>query len=349
MNQDGQLDSRYRLEELKLEVTHRCNLRCVHCSSEGGPERENGMTREDALRIVNEARLLGVEHLAVSGGEAILWGPIKELLAAWSTAETKLSLYASGIADQAPDVIQTMSRIQNSHIIFSLYSHRPEVHDAITQCHGSHGQTLRMVHLAVALGVRTELHFTAMRTNYRDLPAVARVAASLGVGRVSLLRLVPHGRAREAGNALLLSREDNLLLRKAVTEASQEMDIRVGSPYGFLDVSGSPRCSAGVDTLIVSPSLVISPCDAFKRVRPEEIAGTDDYSRLDRWSLADCWEKSPYLNAIRKHLREPHVLPCRECSAFEKCYSGCTAQRFIANGRLVRGPDPMCLRRVPDS
>jgi len=286
---------------------------------------------------------MGVPALAISGGEPVIWDGILTLLRRVAESEMQVSLYSSGVGDHTLSVIGAMASIPRARLIFSLYSHQPEVHDYVTQGHGSHSTTVAAITSSVSLGVRTELHFTAMRLNYRDLLDVCRMAKALGVSRVSVLRLVPQGRSRNAADGRFLGKEDNLRLRELLGEARLIIDTRIGSPYGFLHISDSPECSAGVDRLVVLPDLRISPCDAFKQVKPEELVGTDAYSQLDRWSLADCWERSPYLNAIRQHLCEPHVSPCRECGTFRWCFSGCTAQRYLTHGRLVRGPDPMCL------
>jgi len=303
------------------------------------------MSFGDAKRIIGEAASMGVEKLAISGGEAILWDGLVELIETAATSGMAISLYTSGVGRMIENVSNSLTGMPGARMILSLYSHKPEVHDSITQCQGSHGTTLKSIRFAVGLGIQTGLHFAAMRGNYRNLADVARLARSLGVTRISVLRLVPQGRSRPGGPDLILQQDDNLRLRKLVTSAREILDIRVGSPYGFLHVSNSPRCSAGVDRLIVLPDLAISPCDAFKQVKPEQIAGTDAYSRLDRCSLSESWERSPYLIAVRKHLQEPQVAPCSGCASLPLCLSGCTAQRFITHGRLVRGPDPMCLQR----
>ena len=71
---------------------------------------------------------------------------------------------------------------------------------------------------------------------------------------LSVLRLVLHGRSSTRSPDLMLRRDDNLYLRKLVTSAREILDTRVGSPHGFLHVSDSPQCSAGVDCLIVQTS-----------------------------------------------------------------------------------------------
>lgn len=136
-----------------------------------------------------------------------------------------------------------------------------------------------------------------------------------------------------------------LELRMAIETLRREgYDIRTGSPLNFLMVNEHPSCRAGIDRLIVAPDLRIYPCDAFKQVLAEEIVGTASLSSLDGASLRECWEKSPYLEAVRTQVASGVVEPCESCRSLVRCRSGCLAQRTILAGELVTGPDPMCLR-----
>jgi radical SAM protein with 4Fe4S-binding SPASM domain len=168
------------------------------------------------------------------------------------------------------------------------------------------------------------------------------LAHNKGVSQVSILRFVPQGRG-ESCSALALDRGQNLELKKIVEQNRIEAKIRAGSPYNFLMINDSPSCRAGTDRLTILPDSTIYPCDAFKQVKAEKIVGTDEFSRLDRWSLRECWEKSPYLRAIREYLKSPFEQPCCACEYLGRCLSGCIAQKYIANGNLKKAPDPMCL------
>jgi MoaA/NifB/PqqE/SkfB family radical SAM enzyme len=54
------------------ELTRRCNLRCGHCGSRAGDARGREMSRERALEVVAELRMMGCERLTLSGGEPTL-------------------------------------------------------------------------------------------------------------------------------------------------------------------------------------------------------------------------------------------------------------------------------------
>ena len=66
---------------LWLEVTGRCNLRCVHCYSASGPEGDHGtMSGADWRRTIEEAAALGAERVQFIGGEPTLHPDLASLV-----------------------------------------------------------------------------------------------------------------------------------------------------------------------------------------------------------------------------------------------------------------------------
>jgi radical SAM protein with 4Fe4S-binding SPASM domain len=184
-----------------------------------------------------------------------------------------------------------------------------------------------------------------MSSNYRELTDIAEVACNLGASRVSILRLVPQGRAALVWDRAL-NRVQNLELRRQIQILRKKYGhdfIRTGSPYNFLMLNDSPACFAAIDRLIIGPDLQFYPCDAFKRIDASKLVKTEDRSRLTEASLPECWKRSPYLEAIRAYLMTDFEEPCHSCKLLEKCVSGCLAQKAIIYGSLAKKPDPDCL------
>jgi radical SAM protein with 4Fe4S-binding SPASM domain len=333
----------FRLKEIKVEVTQRCQLRCLHCSSQGTLERPVEVSHEAVMRILREAAEMGVEEIALSGGEPLLWPTLGEAVQACSARGIKTVVYTSGNVEEPETAMRMLSRVGAGRVVLSLFAADDDLHDRITQVSGSFRGTIRAIAAATKEGLPCEVHFVPLAINYLQLPAIIELVLANGIRQISVLRFVPHGRGAE-NKRMALTREQNLCLQGMIRTERGHVGIRAGSPYNFLLVNESPRCCASIDRLTISPDLRIYPCDAFKQIRAELIAHTDSFSRLDRWSLAECWEKSPYLAAIRLYLTTPFAEPCSRCELLERCLSGCLAQKVIANGTLAKSPDSMCLQ-----
>ncbi len=333
----------FALQELKIEVTYRCTLNCIHCSSDSRPSNLIEMEQNDCTRILAEAAILGARQVAFSGGEPLFWRYICEAVSMAARSGFVITIYTSGNTDDFKAKAKHIYQMGAQRFIFSVFGGTATTHERVTRVVGSFDRTLSAMAYARALGLTVEIHFVPMATNYGELRDVALLGKNYGASVVSVLRLVNQGRA-----ALLrsrtLNRVQNLQLRRQVLELRDNgYKIRTGSPYNFLMVNPTPECSAALDRLIIGPDLRLYPCDAFKQVKAEEIVGTLDRSCLNGTSLQACWEQSPYLEAIRRCLTAPFKDPCESCRSLGKCRSGCLAQKVVSHGTLASRPDPDCL------
>lgn len=337
------------LKELKIEVTYRCNLNCIHCSSDAHPSNELEMSRDDCIRIINEASELGAQELAFSGGEPLQWPHIIDVVGEATQHNLNVTVYTSGYPDESGQFLAGIAAAGARRCVFSIFGASSSNHERVTRRIGSFERMKASLANAIATGLEVEAHFVPMSQNYRELPAVVDMALQMGVTRVSILRLVPQGRGALLGNRIL-SRVQNLELRRDIFQLRNEHGdavIRTGSPYNFLMVNDEPRCYAAQDRLTIAPDQTVAPCDAFKRIDAVDFVEVDEWNTLEGAGLGDVWSKSTYLNAVRAHLASAHGEPCEPCRTLQKCNSGCAAQKAIAYGALVRRPDPDCLGPSP--
>ena len=336
---------RYILEEIKLELTYRCLLKCIHCSSESCTDGMPEMSFEEAASIVEQAIHMNVKRMSFSGGEPMLWENLEKLIQTCCNAGLHNTVYSSGVI---PGSIATIKRLKTSglnKIIFSLYAASSDLHDSITMTDDSFQRTLGAIQFANSIGLVTEVHFVPVSNNYLELPTIAELVSKCGVKRISILRFVPQGRGTRQKN-ICLTKKETRELRELIDRARKFISIRIGSPYSILLSSRSPKCMAGVDRLTIAPDLTISPCDAFKRLNCVDVVGTDEYSLLDKWTLQECWAKSPYLDIVREYIKKPFSTPCSSCEDLAQCHSGCTAQKYLKYGMFKKAPDPLCLRGI---
>ena len=61
-----------RLLSLDIELTKLCNFRCEYCYAAPGKRRENELTRREAIRLIDDAIVLGLRTLTLTGGESLM-------------------------------------------------------------------------------------------------------------------------------------------------------------------------------------------------------------------------------------------------------------------------------------
>jgi MoaA/NifB/PqqE/SkfB family radical SAM enzyme len=68
------------LPAIQIHPTRQCNLRCLHCYSDSGPEVSAELDAELVLRVLSDAAELGYRVCSVSGGEPLLYEPLAKVL-----------------------------------------------------------------------------------------------------------------------------------------------------------------------------------------------------------------------------------------------------------------------------
>ena len=333
---------KYALKELKIELTYQCSLACIHCSSNATPENVNKIEQTKCLEIIKEASSLGVEEIVFSGGEPLLCEYISEAISYSKKLGMNVGIYTTGNVNKYEEIILECKKRGLKKAVFSIFGYDSKNHELITRFSNSFDKTINAIKYSLSIGIDTEIHFVAMSINYFQLKDLASLVKNIGVRKMSILRFVPQGRGSYVSD-YILDRFQHIELKKSIEELRNDgLEIRTGSPYNFLLLNNKPECKAAMDRLIVTPDLRIHPCDAFKQIKAKEIVGTDNFSRLEKYSLEECWNNSPYLNKIRNINNGEIGNPCCLCESLSKCNSGCMAQKYIEFNQLSDRPDPSC-------
>jgi radical SAM protein with 4Fe4S-binding SPASM domain len=301
------------------------------------------MDGDQCFEVVAAAGRMGVSKVAFSGGEPLVWRPIHEAVNLAAGQGMEVTVYTSGNIADVGETMRALRMNGAARCVFSVHGHEPGLHESVTTLPGSFAATLRAIEASRDAGLMTELHFVPMANNYLHLEDIAALGGSLGVERLSILRFVPQGRGQLLASQGL-NRLQHAQLKRAVDRLRREgYTIRTGSPWNFLGLNEQPKCCAGIDRIIIGPDLAIYPCDAFKQVGAIAVVGSDEFSSLHSASLEECWEKSPYLEAVRRYPTSDFAPECVVCPQLEKCCSGCLAQKFLVHGDLAKTPDPNCM------
>ncbi len=332
---------KFDLAEVKVELTYKCALNCLHCSSEGSMDQDEVISLDEMKQIVDSAYDMGVKKISLSGGEPFLWESLSSLLSYNKFNKFDVRIYTSGTTDNFKKIVSKINH-NNLSFIFSLFGAQADAHDKITGIEGSFNKTIESV-TACQKRFVTEIHFVPLSLNYIELRPLVLFAKELGIGKISVLRFVPQGRGAECKNLILSKNEDIKLGNEIMKLRESGFNIRTGSPFNYLFINQEPHCSTGVDKLIIAPDLSIYPCDAFKQVSVIDLVGKDEFSSLKKYGLKECWEKSKYLEKVRKVLKTEFIEPCKSCSKLKECQSGCLAQKLILKNNLQNSPDPSCI------
>jgi len=159
----------FKLREFKIEVTYKCNLNCLHCSSDASSFNTLEISKKDCLRILKEAISMGVKQVAFSGGEPLLWTGLEEAINIANNGGLNISIYTSGNVDNISSKLININKLGVKKCVFSIFGKSANLHERVTRVSGSFERSIEAIKIAVETGITTELHFVPFSNNYYEL------------------------------------------------------------------------------------------------------------------------------------------------------------------------------------
>ncbi|MGD0497256.1 MAG: radical SAM protein [Bryobacteraceae bacterium] len=289
-----------------LDLTWRCNEGCGHCyldHSVGGD-----MTTAEIKDVLGQLAAAGTLFLTISGGEIMLRKDIFEIVAHARSLLFDIKLKTNGILIGEKEA-ERFAALGVREVDISIYSHRPETHDAITRVPGSFVRSVEAVRWLRLHGLVVEIRSSIMRGCEKDYPGIKALAAELGVK----VRFDPTITPRLDGDATPISNFQIPLetLRDIAREPNVvfDMDESCAPPSAadeqFLD---SYPCGAGNRSCYISPSGDVTPCIQFPLV----------CGNLRREKFQEIWRNSPGFLSVRE-IRNRDLGVCGSCSHLSTC------------------------------
>ncbi len=306
---------------VQLDLTYRCNERCIHCYLDHDDHGE--MTTAEIKDLLDQMANAGVFYLTISGGEILMRRDFFEILehAHLRTFCIKLKTNGVLIRRQEADRIKALG-VESVQI--SIYSHRPAVHDAITKMPGSLRQSIEAVRLLRAHGLHVVMANVLMTNNVDDYHGVRALAAELGAKFIIDPTITP---MMDGDRSILNLNVDEAALREVFRNEALVGNVEefcappLGPGEDDLDML---PCSAGHTACYVSPYGDIYPCVQFPLPS----------GNVRHTKFADIWRDSPQLQEVRG-------ITLRDMPSCSKCTHGGTCTRCPGLAYLegnMRGP-----------
>jgi len=307
---------------VQVDLTYRCNERCVHCYLDHHDHGE--MTTAEIKHLLEEMAEAGVFILTLSGGEIFLRKDFFEIL---EYARRQL-LFCVKLKTNAILIREAeAARIRDlgvESIQISIYSHRPEVHDAITLVPGSLKRSIDAVRFLKSQGLRVILANVLMVNNAQDYKGVRALADELGVECTLDPTITP---MMDGDRSILSLNVEHSALREVFRDKGLVGDVddfcSIAAP-ATEDVLSSTPCSAGHTTCYVSPYGDVFPCVQFPLPT----------GNVRKQRFIDVWRHSERMNDVRS-IRLKDLSTCTSCTHVSSC-TRCPGLAYMEGN--MRGP-----------
>ena len=256
-----------------LELTRRCNLRCIHCYL--GDQAEQCHTKDRELgagavqAALSEWAAAGCLFLTITGGEPLLRSDFTDIYRHARELGLVVTVFTNGTL-VADDIAALFRDLPPRKVEISLYGATVATHDAITGVSGSHARTWSGIRRLRANGVRLALKTVLMKANHAEREALERQAAEIGADFRHDAAIMPclHGGSR-APLALRVAPEDAVRADMATAGRRRMWREKIEAATAQPASDRLYACAAGQTAFHADPFGGLSPCVLADHLRCE--------------------------------------------------------------------------------
>lgn len=297
------------LTNLHIEITSKCNERCIHCYI----PNDNKVTNiepnlfYDILKQCKNMRLL---HLTLSGGEPMLHNNFCDFLRKCNEYNFSVNVL-SNLTLLNDETITEMKRNPLLGVQVSLYSMDPNIHDTITQMQGSFKKTISAILRLIENDIPLQISCPIMKQNkncYCDVKEWAKLYRINVIDDYTIIAKYDHT-TQNLSNRLSINevkevinnivKNDRNYIEKMEREAEKKKST---SSNDFI-------CSVCHSSICVAENGNVYPCAGWQ----DNIVGN-----VKRTSLKDIWENSEKVQYLRG-LRKQDFPKCIQCPDKDFC------------------------------
>lgn len=306
-----------QLRHLFLELTLRCNEKCLHCGSSCGDVSSEELTAQQYAKFLAEVKGdFGTKDkmLCITGGEPLLRKDFFDIMASAHELGFRWGMTSNAtLIDDS--TARDLKRVGMGTISVSIDG-LEETHDAFRRTPGGWKRAVSGIESLLRVGDFKHIQITTVVThqNIGQLDELYKIFNEMDIDSWRIINIEPIGRAKQHPDLLLTPEDYRYMFDYIRNKRISGEPVTYGcSHYLGLEYEREVRdwyylCTAGTYIASIMANGDITACLDIER-RPEFIQGN---ILKDRFK--DVWENK--FDIFRKNLSEENET-CRNCS--EKC------------------------------
>jgi radical SAM protein with 4Fe4S-binding SPASM domain len=317
-------------QHMMIELTSRCNLKCIHCYRESEPTKDDELPLEILISSLDELKNIGVNIVELTGGEPLMYYKAKEILLHCLKTFEGVALITNGTLI-GEDILGIISDYKDKFLIqVDLDGPNHEMHDMIRGS-GSFTDVIRAIKLLVKHGIKTRVAMNVIPATFHKIEETADLAHSLGATWFNFSPVDSLGRAKNMD--LTFSTEEVLSM---IGEIPSKLDekypqmIKWAEQQKLLKQKNvENNCGAGWRSFVLGPTGIIRPCPML----PENYLSLGN---IKNTPLLDVFSNP--LTAFLYDLTSPRNELCGDCKTIYNC-GYCFARALFNQEKLGKSCD----------
>jgi len=342
-----------------LDITGRCNLRCVYCYHFSGPgEVTEDLPKAEWLSFFEELRHCAVMSVTLSGGEPFLRKDLKELIAGIVENRMRFSILSNGtlITDDIAEFLFFTDRCDGVQV--SVDGSEPEIHDRLRGS-GNFSRAIAGIRCLQQHHLPVQVRVTINRHNITDLESIAALLLEdLGLSTFSTNAASYMGLCRQNHQHVGLTSEDRALAMKILMGLNKKYADRISANAGPLaeikmwtemELARAEKrapfpaggyltaCGCVQEKIAVRADGFIVPCTMLSHI---------ELGRINRDDFKDIWQNHPEMKKMRQRASIPlgDFAFCRQCGYIPYCTGNCPGLAYTITGDVHHPSPDACLR-----
>ncbi len=312
-----------RAYAVMLELTYRCVCRCVHCYIDDYESEEMGTS--EIVDLLDQLKDEGVLDIGLTGGEVFLRDDLETILEETSRRGFVTYVLTTGILinEKRADMLK---RNRIHHVEISLMGATAETHDLVMRHPGAFDKTMNAVRLLAERGIPVVLKNSVLRQNYRELPAMFKLAETLKLPFSANISVLPRIDGTFDNQHCALDYQ---------TALSIDSSLMQGGLLPNEDARGGAKltCNAGKTTCGISPTGIVYPCLIWRM----------PLGNVRENRFRDIWRDKPNESLRRlRAMKGEDAKECFSCDFAKKC-KRCPGLAFSETGDYLSPVESSCI------
>lgn len=297
-----------------LEITDKCNFRCVHCQVDRSISQKE-MTYSEIRSVLDQLADLGSLFLIISGGEPLIRRDFWRIMEYAKKKDFAIYLNSNGSLI-TKDVAKRLADLFLFGVRVSMYAIDEQTYKSITGVSGVFNNILRNIDLLVRYNVRVVFRTPLLDKNIHQITAIDNYAKKLGI---ELKLLDVHASFDGSGASLnhLPSVTQITAFYRSCPKFCEPEIKEVPSP----DIR---FCQGVIDGLSIGSHGEVMPCVTLR-----------NKSNIREKTIAEIIKTDPLFTDVCNNLRWKDAPQCLQCKACIYCHP-CPGTLFLETGSYTK-------------
>lgn len=301
---------------LVLSLTNQCLHKCLYCyASNSKDDSDHLLPLNQIIELLDEAKLLGVNSITLSGGEPLMRKDTPKILEAMTARGINPFISTKMFCDEK--LVSSLKNAGLDCIQVSLDTLEEDIAERLTGTNRFVERTLKTINLFLRYGFKVRVNCVVSSLNIEKIPDLIQYLTSLGITTLSFAvyfktltfpkrTLFPPNKALARLKDYLQALDAPLEIRYFIPEEPKEWWLSAEFDQKVL-------CPIGTCGLVVLPDGKAALCERVAGIPEFTFGNVNDKGLLEVWNSEDLMR---FTFPDRKLFVDT---PCFSCSVFERC------------------------------